>query len=297
MPSVSEQPSLASGQTDGSAPRREFGSDRLRAERQGERAARDVTVSVRDVSITYRTALDRKANTLRQRLLSMGRGGEPRIREVRALRSVSFDVTQGTVMGIVGSNGAGKSTLMRALAGILPPTAGTIEVNGRVSTLLALGVGFNANLTGRENVLLGGLAAGLSRAEVRERYDEIAAFADLEDGFIDMPMRTYSSGMYGRLAFAVAVHMEPDILLVDEALSAGDARFKHRAFAKMQELMAQARTIFLVSHALGSVVDLCNDAIWLQRGELIARGQPQEIVDAYTDSVKVKRDAISMEDL
>jgi ABC-type polysaccharide/polyol phosphate transport system ATPase subunit len=186
---------------------------------------------------------------------------------------------------------------MRALAGILPPTSGTIEVNGRVSTLLALGVGFNPNLTGRENVMLGGLAAGLSRAEVSRRYDEIEGFADLEDGFIDMPMRTYSSGMYGRLAFAVAVHMEPDILLVDEALSAGDARFKHRAFTKMQELMAQARTIFLVSHALGSVVDLCNDAIWLQKGQLIARGDPQEIVDAYTDSVKVKRDSISMEDL
>jgi teichoic acid transport system ATP-binding protein len=287
MPSVSEQHSV----TDGTG--RELASERLRAERESER----VTVSVRDVSITYRTALDRKANTMRQRLLSMGRGREPRIREVKALRSVTFDVTQGTVMGIVGSNGAGKSTLMRAVAGILPPTSGEIEVNGRVSTLLALGVGFNANLTGRENVLLGGLAAGLSRAEVRERYDEIAAFADLEDGFIDMPMRTYSSGMYGRLAFAVAVHMEPDILLVDEALSAGDARFKHRAFAKMQELMAQARTIFLVSHALGSVVDLCNDAIWLRRGELVARGQPQEIVDAYTDSLKVKRDAISMEDL
>ncbi|MGZ4603393.1 MAG: ABC transporter ATP-binding protein [Kineosporiaceae bacterium] len=282
--------------TDKPAPR-EFVAEPLRAERERPPEAGRVTVSVRDVSITYRTALDRKANTLRQRVLSMGRGAEPRIREVRALRDVSFDVTQGTVMGIVGPNGAGKSTLMRALAGILPPTNGEIEVNGRVSTLLALGVGFNANLTGRENVMLGGLAAGLTRAEVRERYDEIAAFADLEDGFMEMPMRTYSSGMFGRLAFAVAVHMEPDILLVDEALSAGDARFKHKAFAKMQELMAQARTIFLVSHALGSVVDLCNDAIWLRRGQLVARGTPQEIVDGYTESLEVKRDAISMEDL
>jgi ABC-type polysaccharide/polyol phosphate transport system ATPase subunit len=284
MPSVSERPG---------AVEREFVSDRVRKEQERKR----VTVSVKDVSITYRTALDRKANTMRQRVLRMGRRGEPNIREVKALRGVSFDVTQGTVMGIVGPNGAGKSTLMRALAGILPPTSGEIEVNGRVSTLLALGVGFNANLTGRENVLLGGLAAGLTRAEVRERYDEIADFAALEDGFIEMPMRTYSSGMFGRLAFAVAVHMEPDILLVDEALSAGDARFKHKAFAKMQELMAQARTIFLVSHALGSVVDLCNDAIWLQKGEVVARGEPKEIVDGYTDSLKVKRDAISMEDL
>jgi len=259
-----------------------------------------VTVAVRDVHITYRTAIDRRANTLRQRLLSMGKDDVAKpmgIREVKARRGVSFEGTQGTVMGIVGPNGAGKSTLMRALAGILPPTSGEIEVNGRVSTLLALGVGFNANLTGRENVMLGGLAAGLTRAQVRERYDEIAAFADLEDGFIEMPMRTYSSGMFGRLAFAVAVQMEPDILLVDEALSAGDARFKHKAFAKMQELMAQARTIFLVSHALGSVVDLCNDAIWLQKGQLLRRGEPKEIVGAYTDSLKVKRDAISMEDV
>jgi teichoic acid transport system ATP-binding protein len=270
--------------------------DAVEPDRKGQRT----TVSVRDVHITYRTAVDRKANTMRQRLIRMARGGGEQnqgIREVKALRGISFDVTQGTVMGIVGANGAGKSTLMRALAGILPPTSGEIEVNGRVSTLLALGVGFNANLTGRENVMLGGLAAGLTRAQVRDRYDEIADFAALEDGFMEMPMRTYSSGMFGRLAFAVAVNMEPDILLVDEALSAGDARFKHKAFAKMQELMAQARTIFLVSHALGSVVDLCNDAIWLQKGQLVARGEPQEIVDAYTDSVKVKRDAISMEDL
>ncbi len=259
-------------------------------------AAPRTTVSVKDLHITYRTALDRKANTLRQRLLTFGRG-QTNIREVQALRGVSFDVTRGTVMGIVGANGAGKSTMMRALAGILPPTSGSIEVYGRVSTLLALGVGFNANLTGRENVMLGGLAAGLSRSEVKERYAEIEAFADLKDGFIDMPMRTYSSGMYSRLAFAVAVHMEPDILLVDEALSAGDARFRRRASAKMRELMAEARTIFLVSHALGSIVDLCNDAIFLQEGRVVARGTPQDIVDAYTKSLDVKQDHLSMEEL
>src|SRR3954464_2531018 len=210
-----------------------------------------VTVAVRDVHITYRTAIDRRANTLRQRLLSMGKDDVAKkmgIREGKALRGVSFEVQQGTVMGIVGPNGAGKSTLMRALAGILPPTSGEIEVNGRVSTLLALGVGFNANLTGRENVLLGGLAAGLTREEVRDRYDEIADFAGLDD-FMEMPMRTYSSGMYGRLAFAVAVNMEPDILLVDEALSAGDARFKYKAFAKMQGGMSHGAPALVVRHA------------------------------------------------
>ena len=282
MPSVSEQSGAAPEIVTAGAP--------------AEPRPKRTTVSVQDVHLTYRTALDRKANTLRQRLMTIGRPNAQRnILEVKALRGVSFDVTQGTVMGIVGPNGAGKSTLMRALAGILPPTSGTIEVHGRVSTLLALGVGFNANLTGRENVMLGGLAAGLSRAEVKERYEEIRAFADLKDGFIEMPMRTYSSGMYSRLAFAVAVHMEPDILLVDEALSAGDAKFRRRASAKMRELMGQARTIFLVSHALGSVVDLCNDAIFLQEGKLVARGEPQHIVDMYTESLDVKQDHLSME--
>ena len=290
MPSVSEQ----SGAVPEVVAAAVSGDGEVRQRRESKR----ITVSVQDVHLTYRTALDRRANTLRQRVLRMGRSDTaPNILEVKALRGVSFDVTQGTVMGIVGPNGAGKSTLMRALAGILPPTNGMIEVHGRVSTLLALGVGFNANLTGRENVMLGGLAAGLSRAEVKERYEEIKAFADLKDGFIDMPMRTYSSGMFSRLAFAVAVHMEPDILLVDEALSAGDAKFRRRASAKMRELMGQARTIFLVSHALGSVVDLCNDAIFLQEGKIVARGEPQRIVDMYTESVDVKQDHLSMEEL
>jgi ABC-type polysaccharide/polyol phosphate transport system ATPase subunit len=290
MPSVSEQ--------SGAVPEVVAGAVSGGSEVPERRESKRVTVSVQDVHLTYRTALDRRANTLRQRVLRMGRSdAAPNILEVKALRGVSFDVTQGTVMGIVGPNGAGKSTLMRALAGILPPTSGMIEVHGRVSTLLALGVGFNANLTGRENVMLGGLAAGLSRAEVKQRYEEIKAFADLKDGFIDMPMRTYSSGMFSRLAFAVAVHMEPDILLVDEALSAGDAKFRRRASAKMAELMGQARTIFLVSHALGSVVDMCNDAIFLQEGKIMARGEPQEIVDMYTESVDVKQDHLSMEEL
>ena len=286
MPSVSEQSGAVPEIVEGTVARPE----------RGER--RRVTVSAQDVHLTYRTVLDRRANTLRQRLMRIGRSdATPHVLEVKALRGVSFEVTQGTVMGIVGPNGAGKSTLMRALAGILPPTSGMIEVHGRVSTLLALGVGFNSNLTGRENVMLGGLASGLSRAEVKERYEEIKAFADLKDGFIDMPMRTYSSGMFSRLAFAVAVHMEPDILLVDEALSAGDAKFRRRASAKMRELMGQARTIFLVSHALGSVVDLCNDAIFLQEGKIVARGEPQRIVDMYTESLDVKQDHLSMEEL
>src|SRR4051812_39594775 len=184
-------------------------------------------IRVEDVSVTYRTSLER-APTLKGTLLRLGRR-ERVVKEIDALRNVTFSVPHGKVMGVVGANGAGKSTLMRTVAGILPPTEGRIEVQGRVSTLLSLGVGFNKKLTGRENVVLGGLAAGLTRAELREKYDEIVDFAELED-FMDMPMRTYSSGMYGRLAFAVAVAMHPDILIIDEALSVGDARFRRKSF-------------------------------------------------------------------
>lgn len=208
------------------------------------------------------------------------------MREVHAVNGMSFDVREGTALGIIGSNGAGKSTLMRALAGILPPTKGRIEVHGRVSTLLSLGVGFNTTLSGRENIILGGLAAGLTRVEVAERTEEIVEFADLEE-FIDAPMRTYSSGMFSRLAFSVAVHMEPDILMIDEALSAGDAKFKTKAAAKMAELRASARAMFLVSHSLASVKDLCNDAIWMHKGKLMMRGEPAEVIQAYTDFVQV----------
>jgi ABC-type polysaccharide/polyol phosphate transport system ATPase subunit len=260
----------------------------------GHVPADDTVVSVQDVSITYRTTFERRP-TLKDALLRFGRG-QRAVREVHAVRNVSFDVAQGTVLGIVGSNGAGKSTLVRAVAGILPPTSGRIEVRGKVSTLLALGVGFNGNMSGQENVMLGGLAAGYTREEIHARYDEIAAFADLGD-FIEMPMRTYSSGMYSRLAFAVAVHMDPDILLVDEALSAGDAKFKERAAAKMKELVGQSRTMFLVSHALSSIQELCNDAVWLNQGELMMRGAPADVVKEYTKFVKVERNALTLEDV
>src|SRR4051794_10786426 len=225
----------------------------------------------------------------------MGRG-ETIIREVEALKNVSFEVPHGQVLGVVGANGAGKSTLMRTMAGILPPTSGRVEVEGRVSTLLALGVGFNRKLSGRDNVVLGGLAAGLSREQLKSKYDEIVAFAELED-FMDIPMRTYSSGMYGRLAFSVAVNMDPDILLIDEALSVGDARFRKKSFNKMRELCAQARTIVLVSHALGSIEQLCDTAAWMHKGELRMQSDPESVVHAYTKFLDVGEDAFTMEDV
>jgi ABC-type polysaccharide/polyol phosphate transport system ATPase subunit len=182
------------------------------------------------------------------------------------------------------------------MAGILPPTKGSIEVWGKASTLLALGVGFNPALSGRENIVLGGLATGLTREEVEERADEVAEWTELGE-FIDMPMKTYSSGMGARVAFSVAVHMKPDILMIDEALSAGDAKFREKANAKMAELRESARAMFLVSHGLNSIVEMCNQAIWLNKGELMMRDEPETVIDAYMDFMKVKKNAATTEEI
>ena len=251
-------------------------------------------VSVQNVSVTYRTTFERTP-TFRSAIVRFGRG-ERAVKEIEAVKNVSFDVPHGTSLGIIGANGAGKSTLVRTLAGILTPTSGRIEVRGRISALLALGVGFNANLSGRENIVLGGLASGLSRREVDARAEAITEFAELGE-FIDLPMRVYSSGMYSRLAFAVSVHMDPDILLIDEALSAGDAHFKNKAAAKMSELMSSARAMFLVSHSMASIQQLCNRAIWLNKGKLMLEGEPDQVIAAYTKFLKVGEDAFTMDDL
>jgi ABC-type polysaccharide/polyol phosphate transport system ATPase subunit len=199
------------------------------------------------------------------------------------------------VLGVVGHNGAGKSTLLRAIAGIMPPSSGQIVVNGDVSALLSLAAGFNSALSAPENVLLAGLAAGMTRDEVLERVDEIIAFAEIED-FRDMPVKTYSSGMASRLAFSAAVHMKPDILLIDEALSAGDARFKVKAQKKMRELMQSARTMVVVSHGSNTIKDLCSDAIWLDHGNLMMHGEAKTVVNEYLDFMKVERKASAATD-
>ncbi len=256
----------------------------------------DAAVKVENLSVTYRTTFQKKP-TFKGMLRRLGRR-ERIIREVKAVRDISFEVPHGAVLGIVGVNGAGKSTLMRTVAGILPPTAGRVEVHGRVSTLLALGIGFNADLSGRDNVVLGGLAAGLSRDELAAKYEEIAEFAELGD-VMDLPMRTYSSGMYGRLAFSVAVNMEPDILLIDEALSVGDARFKRKSFDKMRELCDQAGTIFIVSHAMRAIRRLCSDVIWLHEGQVRMRGEPEAVIEAFTRFLDVSEndDDATLEDV
>lgn len=245
-------------------------------------------IRVENLSITYRTTFERRP-TLKEAVRRAGRGQRV-VREVQAVRDVSFELPRSRVLGIIGRNGAGKSTLVRAVAGILPPTKGRIEIRGRVSTLLALGVGFNNKLTGYENIVLGGLAAGYTRAEVERKSEQIAAWTELGD-FMEMPVKTYSSGMSSRLAFAVAVHMEPDILIVDEALSTGDSYFKAKAMAKMDELLSQAHTMLVVSHALGTIQEMCTDAIWLDKGQLKMYGTPDAVIDAYNGNTGVDPDA------
>lgn len=212
-------------------------------------------------------------------LLFGARGGRWR-RDHRALQGVGFEVRRGETVGIVGRNGSGKSTLLQVLCGTLEPSAGEIRVQGRVAALLELGAGFNPEFTGRENVFLYGTVLGLGRAGIISRFESIAAFADI-GAFIDEPVRTYSSGMFVRLAFAVAIHVDPEILIVDEALSVGDEAFQRKCFGRIEQLREKGATILFVSHSAGTVVDLCDRALWLDSGELLADGPAREVVAQY----------------
>ena len=273
----------------------DFDQDDSRALKLEKEKTKECAIRVSDLSLTYRTTFN-KRQTLKSYLRDV-RHRESSVHTVEALKNVSFEIPHGTVLGVIGQNGAGKSSLLRTLAGIMPPTAGRIEVHGRISTLLALGVAFNTELSGTENILLAGLASGMTRNEVEEKRKEIIDFAGIGE-FIDLPTKTYSSGMSQRLAFSVAVHMNPDILLIDEALSAGDAKFKAKAQEKMHELMKSARTLVLVSHGLNSILDLCNDAIWLDKGQIKMHSDPKSVVDAYSEFVKVGKSSPAMlEDL
>lgn len=261
----------------------------------GQPAKKQPAIKVEDVSLTYRVIMDKRP-PFKEAIKSPSKFRRE-VREIEALKGVSFELEEKHVLGIVGNNGAGKSTLVRTIAGILPPSEGQITINGRVSTLLSLGVGFNRKLTGHENVILGGLAAGYTRDEIEEKFEEISNWTELGDR-LEMPVRTYSSGMYSRLAFAVAVHMDPDILIVDEALSTGDARFKAKAVEKMNSLLEGTRTMVLVSHSLATVQEMCTDAIWLDQGRLLMTGSPDEVIQAYTEANNVDRSSsTAQEDL
>jgi lipopolysaccharide transport system ATP-binding protein len=197
-----------------------------------------------------------------------------------ALKDVSFDILQGEVVGIIGRNGAGKSTLLKILSRITEPTQGSVEVYGRVGSLLEVGTGFHPELTGRENIYLNGAILGMKRTEINRRFDEIVAFAETEK-FLDTPVKHYSSGMYMRLAFAVAAHLEPEILLVDEVLSVGDAAFQNKCLGKMGDVARSGRTVLFVSHSMASIATLCTSAILMRDGAVAHQGRPEACIDQY----------------
>jgi len=201
-------------------------------------------------------------------------------RDFHALRRIDLDVRRGETLGIVGRNGSGKSTLLQIICGILTPTEGTVEARGRIAALLELGAGFNPEFTGRENVFLNGAVLGLTREEVEARFDTIVAFADVGD-FIDQPVKTFSSGMFIRLAFAVAINVEPEILVVDEALAVGDEAFQRKCYARIQRIRENGATVLFVSHSAGTVAELCDRVVLLDAGEMIALGAPKPVISRY----------------
>jgi ABC-type polysaccharide/polyol phosphate transport system ATPase subunit len=202
-----------------------------------------------------------------------------------ALKDVSFVVPRGSTFGVIGRNGSGKSTALKLVAGITKPTSGTVRVDGRISALIELGAGFHPEISGRENVFINGIMLGLSKRDIQQRFDEIVDFAELRD-FIDAPVKTYSSGMYMRLGFAVAIHVDPDVLLVDEVLAVGDEGFTHKCLDKFGEFRRRGKTILLVTHSLNLVERFCDDAVWLDAGENRAEGDPKRVVGAYLTAVE-----------
>ena len=238
-----------------------------------------------NVSKIYRRYSGRHFATLKSALLKRSLLRDLRPDEAFvALKDVSFTVPKGSTFGVIGRNGSGKSTALKLVAGITKPSAGTVRVTGRISALIELGAGFHPEISGRENVFINGIMLGLSKREVEARFDEIVDFAELRE-FIDAPVKTYSSGMYMRLGFAVAIHVDPDVLLVDEVLAVGDESFTHKCLDKFGELHRRGKTVLIVTHSLGLVERLCDNAVWLDGGEKQLEGDPMRVVGAYLTSV------------
>jgi len=246
----------------------------------GHESRRERYTALRDVLMrTARDAWRRTADMARGRAIVAGDTTE----EFWALRGVDFEVRRGEVLGVIGRNGAGKSTLLKILSRITEPSEGRVTVAGRVASLLEVGTGFHPELTGRENIYLNGAILGMTQAEIRRKFDEIVAFAEVER-FLDTPVKRYSSGMYVRLAFAVAAHLEPEIMVVDEVLAVGDAEFQKKCLGKMSDVAKDGRTVLFVSHNMGAVLNLCSRAILLQAGAIQAHGVPSEVIAAHLQS-------------
>ena len=249
----------------------------------------DLAIKVQDLGKQYRIGLSpTRYKTLRESLVESiniparlkRRKNDKELGKIWALRDISFDVSKGQVLGVIGRNGAGKSTLLKILSRVTEPSEGFAEIRGQVGSLLEVGTGFHPELTGRENIFLNGAILGMNRTEIDEKFDQIVSFAEVEQ-FIDTPVKRYSSGMYLRLAFAVAAHLEPDILVVDEVLAVGDAEFQRRCLGKMSDVAKQGRTVLFVSHNMSAILRLTEEAILLDKGKLVLRAPTQEAVDHY----------------
>src|SRR6187551_3750261 len=243
-------------------------------------------IELADVTKIYRRYGGRQFSTLKSALLRRSLLRDLRPQETfPALRNVSFSVPRGQTLGVIGRNGSGKSTLLKLVAGITKPTSGTVKVNGRISALIELGAGFHPEISGRENVFINGIMLGLTKRDIAARFDEIVEFAEMKD-FIDAPVKTYSSGMYMRLGFAVAIHVDPEVLLVDEVLAVGDEGFTHKCLDKFGEFKRRNKTILLVTHSLGLVERSCDEAVWLDNGRKKSDGDPKRVIGAYITDVE-----------
>lgn len=237
---------------------------------------KNIAVTVKNLHITYRGL---KKTSIRASWKKLG----SKVELFQALKGVSFEIEEGKILGIIGKNGSGKSTMLRAIAGIFSPDKGSINLHNNTISLLSIGVGFNKKLTGKENIYLSGLLLGFSEEQIREKEKEIIEFADIGD-FINKPVKTYSSGMYSKLAFAITAILETDIMLIDEVLSVGDVKFKEKSYNKMKELISdEHRTVIIVSHGLGTIKELCNEVLWLHEGKIKMIGKPEEVIPAYQE--------------
>src|SRR5216683_4665435 len=249
-------------------------------------------ITLTNVTKVYRRYSGKQFATLKSALLqrSILRDLEPS-ETFPALTDVSFTVPKGSTYGVIGRNGSGKSTALKLVAGITKPTSGRVRVDGRISALIELGAGFHPEISGRENVFINGIMLGLTKRQVTQRFDEIVEFAEMKE-FIDAPVKTYSSGMYMRLGFAVAIHVDPGVLLVDEVLAVGDEGFTHKCLDKFGELKRRGKTILLVTHSLGLVERFCDEALWLDSGRVRAHGDPRRVIDAYLAAVEKGEEAL-----
>lgn len=245
----------------------------------------EVSVSVQDLRVDYQAMITRGGG----RRLFRPSFHRRRVKTIQALQGISFEAVKGEILAVVGVNGAGKSTLLRTIAGIVAPSQGRVEVRGRTSAVLSLGLAFNNALSGRENVLLGGLSLGMSPSQVKERFDAIAAFADIGE-FIEYPVSSYSTGMRGRLAFAVASHLDFEVLLIDEALATGDAAFRQKCVARMQELYEREGTVLLVTHSSPTVRAVATRAVWIHDGRIQTIGDPSSVIDEFEAFMSIQKE-------